>query len=136
MVWSPDRKTMYTGDSIANVLYAYDYRDGAVSGRRVFTEGFGRGVPDGSAMDEDGFLWNCRYFGSCLVRFDPTGNVDRVIEMPVRDITSCAFGGEDLGTLFVTTASISSGTGEPFAGAVFALRPGVRGLLENGFHIG
>jgi sugar lactone lactonase YvrE len=136
MVWSPDRKTMYTGDSIANVLYAYDYRDGAVSGQRVFTKGFGRGVPDGSAMDEDGFLWNCRYFGNCLVRFDPTGNVDRVIEMPVRDITSCAFGGEDLGTLFVTTASISSGTGEPFAGAVFALQPGVRGLPENGFHVG
>jgi len=136
MLWSPDRKTMYTGDSIDNVLYAYEYRDGSVSTRRVFTQGFDRGVPDGSAMDEEGCVWNCRYFGNCLVRFDPTGNVDRVLEMPVSNITSCAFGGEDLRTLFVTTASVASGLDEPLAGAVFALDPGVRGISDNLFHIG
>jgi sugar lactone lactonase YvrE len=136
MIWSPDRRTMYTGDSIDNVLYAYDYREGAISGRRVFTQGFGRGVPDGSAMDEDGFVWNCRYFGHCLVRFDPTGNVDRMVEMPVKNITSCAFGGKDLRTLFITTASVSGGPDEPLAGAVFALDPGVRGIPENRFHVG
>jgi sugar lactone lactonase YvrE len=127
---------MYTGDSIDNALYAYDYRDGSVSGRRVFTQGFDRGVPDGSAMDEEGCLWNCRYFGSCLVRFDPRGKVDRVVEMPVRDITSCAFGGKDLGTLFLTTASVGRGLDEPLAGAVFAFGPGVRGIPENLFRIG
>jgi len=136
MIWSPDSRTMYTGDSIDNVLHAYDYRNGSISRPRVFTQGFDRGVPDGSAMDEDGFVWNCRYFGNCLVRFDPTGKVDRVVEMPVRDITSCAFGGEDLRTLFVTTASVSSGRDEPLAGAVFAFDPGVRGIPENLFRIG
>ena len=135
MVWSPDRRTMYTGDSIDNVLFAYDYQNGSVSGRRVFTQGFGRGVPDGSAMDEHGFVWNCRYFGNCLVRFDPTGNVDRVVEMPVRDITSCAFGGRDLRTLFITTASVSSVADGPLAGSVFAFEPGVRGLPENLFRM-
>jgi sugar lactone lactonase YvrE len=133
MVWSPDRRTMYTGDSIDNVLYANNYEAGAVSGRRVFTEGFARGVPDGSAMDEVGFVWNCRYFGHCIVRFDPTGKVDRVVEMPVGNITSCVFGGDDLGTLFITTASVSSASDEPLAGALLAFEPGVRGIPENIF---
>ncbi len=133
MVWTPDRKTLLTGDSIDNVLHACDYREGSVLDRRVFTQGFARGVPDGSAMDEDGFLWNCRYFGSCLVRFDPTGNVDRVVEMPVTNITNCAFGGSDLRTLFVTTALLSTGPNTPLAGGLFAFEPGVRGLPENRF---
>lgn len=134
MVWSPDRTTMYSGDSIRNVLYAYDYVAGSVSGRRVFTEGFDRGVPDGSAMDEEGFVWNCRYFGHCLVRFAPTGVVDHVVEMPVKNITNCAFGGRDLRTLFVTTAAV--GGEEPLAGSVFAVDVGVRGLAENQFWVG
>jgi sugar lactone lactonase YvrE len=133
MVWSPDHGTMYTGDSIDNVLYAYDYRKGSVSGCRVFTRGFRRGVPDGSAIDEDGFVWNCRYFGSCLVRFSPSGEIDRVVEMPVTNITSCIFGGAELRTLYVTTASASADG--PLAGGVFAFEPGVRGLPENLFRM-
>jgi sugar lactone lactonase YvrE len=135
MIWSPDGSTMYTGDSIDNVLYAYDYRDGSALDRRVFTQGFSRGVPDGSAIDEDGFVWNCRYFGSCLVRFAPTGEVDRVVEMPVTNITNCAFGGSDLRTLYVTTALLSSGPNTPLAGGLFAFEPGVRGLPENIFRV-
>jgi len=135
LLWTSDRRTMYLGDSIDNTIYAYDYQDSSVSGRRVLTQGFGRGVPDGSAIDEEGFVWNCRYFGNCLVRFDPAGNVDRIVEMPVKNITSCAFGGKDLSTLFITTASVSSGLDGPLAGAVFALVPGVRGVPENRFHV-
>lgn len=135
MVWSPDRGTMYTGDSIDNALYAYDYGAGSVSGRRVFTRGFKRGVPDGSAMDAEGFVWNCRYFGHCVVRFAPTGEVDRVVEMPVKNITNCAFGGKDLRTLFVTTAAGSSEWDAPLAGGVFAVDVGVGGLAENLFRI-
>jgi sugar lactone lactonase YvrE len=135
MVWSPDRRTMYTGDSIDNVLYAYDYREGSIRGCRVFAQGFGRGVPDGSAIDEDGFLWNCRYFGNCVVRFSPSGEVDRVVEMPAENITSCVFGGDGLRTLFVTTAEGSSSADTPAAGGVFAFEPGVRGLPENIFRM-
>lgn len=134
MVWSPDRSTMYAGDSISNALYAYEYGAGAVSGRRVFTQGFGRGVPDGSAMDAEGFVWNCRYFGHCMVRFAPSGEVDRVVEMPVKNITNCAFGARDLRTLFVTTAAV--GADEPLAGGVFAVDVGVAGIAENLFRIG
>ncbi len=135
MVWSPDRSTMYTGDSISNALYAYDYESGSVSERRVFTKGFERGVPDGSAMDEEGFVWNCRYFGHCLVRFSPTGEVDRVVEMPVTNITNCAFGGSDLRTLYITTAAGPSGENEALAGGVFRVDVGVGGLAENRFRI-
>jgi sugar lactone lactonase YvrE len=135
MVWSPDQSTMYTGDSVRNTLYAYGYSAGSVSERRIFTQGFGRGVPDGSAMDEQGYLWNCRYFGHCIVRFAPTGEVDRIVEMPVKNITNCAFGGGDLRTLFITTASDSNGDPGPLAGGVFAIDVGVGGLSENRFRI-
>jgi len=135
MVWSPDRLTMYTGDSIDNVLYAYDYREGSISGRRVFTRDLDRGVPDGSAIDEEGFVWNCRYFGSSVVRFAPSGEVDRVVEMPVENITSCVFGGSSLRTLFVTTAASSGSESASLAGGVFAFEPGVRGLPENLFRL-
>jgi sugar lactone lactonase YvrE len=126
---------MYTGDSIDNVLYAYGYREGSISDRRTFTRGTDRGVPDGSAVDEEGFVWNCRYFGSCLVRFAPSGEVDRIVEMPVENITSCVFGGDALRTLFVTTAAGSSPRNAPLAGGVFAFEPGVRGLPENLFRM-
>jgi sugar lactone lactonase YvrE len=102
----------------------------------VFTQGFERGVPDGSAIDEEGFVWNCRYFGHCLVRFAPSGEVDRVVEMPVKNITNCVFGGSGLRTLFVTTAAIADGGGDCRAGGVFAVDAGVRGLPENLFRIG
>ncbi len=135
MVWSPDRSTLYSGDSVVNALYAYDYGAGVVSRRRVFTQGFARGVPDGSAMDAQGFMWNCRYFGHCLVRFSPSGEVDRVVEMPVRNITNCVFGGKDMRTLFVTTAALGNGIEDPRAGGVFALDVGVAGLAENLFRL-
>ena len=66
---------------------------------------------------------------------DPTGKVDRVVEMPVTNITSCAFGGKDLRTLFITTASVSSGAQDRLAGCLFAFEPGVRGLPENLFRM-
>jgi sugar lactone lactonase YvrE len=135
MVWSPDRSTLYSGDSVVNALYAYDYGAGVVSRRRVFTQGFTRGVPDGSAMDAQGFVWNCRYFGHCLVRFSPSGEVDRVVEMPVRNITNCVFGGKDMRTLFVTTAALGNGIEDPRAGGVFALDVGVAGVAENLFRL-
>lgn len=135
LVWSPDRSTMYTADSIDNALYAYPYQAGSVSGRRLFAHAFEHGVPDGSAIDEEGFVWNCRYFGHCLVRFAPSGTVDRVVRMPVKNITNCVFGGAGLRTLFVTTASVGDGSEDPLAGCVFALDVAVPGLAANLFPI-
>jgi sugar lactone lactonase YvrE len=137
MVWSPDRRHFYTGDSIANVIWVYDYdaATGAISNERPFLEGFGRGLPDGSAMDSEGYLWNCRYYGNCVVRVAPDGRIDRVVEMPVKNITTCCFGGADLRTLFVTTASAHAPLGDRLAGSLFSIQTGVKGQPENRFRL-
>jgi sugar lactone lactonase YvrE len=80
-------------------------------------------------------LWNCRFFGACILRFSPTGELDRVIEMPVSNITNCAFGGEDLRTLYVTTASLHAPEGERLAGALFAIQTDVQGLESGRFRL-
>ena len=137
MVWSPDRRHFYTGDSIANVIWVFDYDQatGAISNERPFLEGFTRGLPDGSAMDSEGYLWNCRYYGNCVVRVARDGRIDRVVEMPVQNITTCCFGGEDLTTLYVTTASAHAPLGDRLAGSLFSIRTGVKGQPENRFRM-
>ena len=86
-------------------------------------------------MDADGYLWNCRYDGGCIVRLSPDGKIDRVIEMPVRKITTCTFGGPDLKTLFVTTASAEAAPCERLAGGLFAIPCEVSGQAENRFRV-
>ena len=93
-----------------------DRHTGAISNERPFLQGFARGLPDGSAMDAEGFLWNCRYYGNCVVRVAPDGKIDRVVEMPVKNITTCCFGGADLKTLLVTTASAHAPLGDRYGG--------------------
>ena len=121
-----------TADSLADTLYRYE-RDGERLGARtVFSRGFGRGVPDGSCVDAEGGLWNCRVAGGrCVVRHAPDGSIDRVVELPCHSPTSCCFGGPDLDTLYVTSARFGLDEAHlkarPDEGALFALRPGVRG---------
>lgn len=136
MAWSPDHQRFYFADTLENTVYVYDYdrATGAISGERPFFTGFARGLPDGSAMDSRGFLWNCRYGGGCIVRVAPDGSIDRVIEMPTTNITSCTFGGEEYRTLYVTTASVGAPPGERLAGSLFAIQSEVPGLPENRFH--
>jgi sugar lactone lactonase YvrE len=137
LAWSPDQKTFYCACSVANVIHAYDYdpETRSISARRTFAAGLGPGVPDGSAMDSEGFLWNCRFYGGCILRLSPGGTIERVIEMPVTDITNCAFGGPDLRTLFVTTASLHAKVGERLAGGFFALPTDVAGLPTGVFRV-
>lgn len=137
VVWSPDRTTFYCGDSVANVIYAYDYdkTTQAVGNRRDLLRGFERGAPDGSAIDVEGYLWNCRFGGSCIVRVAPTGEIDRVIEMPTSNVTNCDFGGDDLRTLYVTTAALGAPASEKTAGGLFSLRTDVAGLPTSAFRL-
>lgn len=135
LAWSPDRRHFYSGDTLANVIRVYDYDSsaGTISNERPFWEGFARGFPDGSTMDSEGYLWNCRYFGSCIVRVAPDGKIDRVVEMPVKNVTTCTFGGADLRTLFVTSASAQAPPGDRLAGSLFSMQTDVRGQPENRF---
>src|ERR1700758_38035 len=97
LTWSPDLRHYYFGDSLANVIWQSDYdaSKGEIANERPFLAGFERGAPDGSAMDSEGYLWNCRFFGACIVRVTPGGKIDCVVEMPVHNITTCTFGGAD-----------------------------------------
>jgi sugar lactone lactonase YvrE len=138
VVWSPEGTTFYCGCTIRNVIWAYDYvADGAksdVRNRRVFAERAGAGLPDGSAMDEEGFVWNCRWGGNVISRISPAGEVVEKIAMPVSNVTNCAFAGDDGRTLFVTTASMGAES-EEMAGNLFAMQVPVRGAPAGKFRI-
>jgi L-arabinonolactonase len=137
--WSPDAKTMYFADTLAGTIYAYDFDLplGAISNRRVFANVQGHGYPDGSCVDAEGFLWNARWEGGCVIRFAPDGNIDRIIKVPASRVTCCAFGGPDLGTLYITTSRLhltaEELTVQPQAGGLFSCRPGVTGQAPNQF---
>jgi L-arabinonolactonase len=138
LAFSPDGRTMYFADTNRHTIWAYDYdpASGAAANERVFAD-TGAGRPDGSCVDADGCLWNAEYGAWRLVRYTPAGKVDRVIEVPIANPTCCVFGGEDLGTLYVTTATQRLTPEElakqPLAGSLLALQAGVRGLPEGRF---
>jgi sugar lactone lactonase YvrE len=135
LAWSPDHRLFYFGDTLANLVRVYDYdlATGAIANERPFLEGFTRGLPDGSTVDSKGYLWNCRFFGGCIVRVAPDGTIDRVVEMPVKNITTCTFGGADRKTLYVTTAKIEAPAGDRLAGGLYAMPTDVAGQPENQF---
>ncbi|HET7893230.1 MAG TPA: SMP-30/gluconolactonase/LRE family protein [Candidatus Sulfotelmatobacter sp.] len=135
LAWSPDQQRFYFGDSLANTIWQYDYdvATGAIANERPFLEAFDRGLPDGSTVDSEGYLWNCRFFGGCIVRVAPDGRIDGIVEMPVQNITTCTFGGPDLKTLYVTTAKIESPPGDRMAGGLYAIQTDIAGQSENQF---
>jgi len=137
LAWSPDHRHFYFGDSLANVIWRYDFdrETGAIANERPFFRDFARGLPDGSTVDSEGYLWNCRFFGGCIVRVAPDGKIDRTIEMPVQNITTCTFGGADLKTLYVTTAKLESPPGDRLAGGLFAISTSVAGQPECQFQV-
>ncbi|MBV9938921.1 MAG: SMP-30/gluconolactonase/LRE family protein, partial [Acidobacteriaceae bacterium] len=124
-------------DTLKNTIWRYDYDawTGRICNERPALTGFERGLPDGSSMDSEGFLWNCRFGGGCIVRLNPDDKIDRVIEMPTANITTCAFGGPDRTTLYVTTASSGAPPGDRLAGSLFAIQTSVPGQQENRFQI-
>jgi len=140
--WSPDNRTFYFTDSWSGEISAYDYdiETGAVSNRRTFAkvDTSRGGASDGSTVDAKGFVWNAQVYDGKLVRYAPDGSVDRVIDMPVKKVTSANFGGPDLDILFVTSMAKPPlprfpGDGQR-RGAVFAVTGlGVRGLPEPRF---
>lgn len=126
--FSPDREIFYFGDTPRNTIWRYNYNatTQTISGEQPFFHGFQRGLPDGSTVDGEGYLWNCRFGGSCIVRVAPNGAIDRVIEMPVTNLTTCEFGGPDLSTLFITSAAMMTPKYERLAGSLFAIDTGIR----------
>lgn len=93
-----------------------------------------RGYPDGAVVDSAGYLWNARWGGSCVIRYAPDGSIDRIIEVPVSQVTCPAFGGKDLKRLFLTSAnktmSAEQLAAEKVAGGVFYIDLDVAGQPE------
>ena len=105
--FSPDDKTFYFADSWSGEIWAYDYdiETGGVSNRRIFTK-FDMsqgGAADGATVDSEGYVWSAGVYVGKLFRYAPDGSVDRVIDMPVRKVTSVMFGGPNLDVLYVTS---------------------------------
>lgn len=136
--WSPDADRFYFADTIKNEISVFDYdvSSGSITNKHSFLSGYERGLPDGSAVDQDGYLWNARYSGGCVVRIAPNGRIDRVVEMPVTNITTCCFGGADLKTIYITTARVVDGTPERLEGSLFAVSVDIPGLPENRVSLG
>jgi sugar lactone lactonase YvrE len=138
--WSLDQRTMYYIDSPTHRIDAFDFEleGGSVSHRRRLIDLPSEwGLPDGMTVDEEGFLWVAFYDGSSLRRFAPDGRVTSVVHFPVSKVTSCAFGGDDLSDLYVTSArnglSEAQLGEQPHAGGLFRLTPGIRGLPDHQF---
>lgn len=137
VAWSAAGDSFYFGDTLRNVIYVseFDCRAGLTTEPVAFANDFPRGLPDGSAMDSQGYLWNCRYGGSCIVRFAPDGSVAEIVETPVKNPTTCAFGGPDLKTLYITSANAPDVDESGLGGALFGLEVEVAGLPSNLFRL-
>lgn len=132
--FSPDGTVFYTSDSAEQEILAFDHdiASGILTDRRVFATTAHAGCyPDGSAIDAEGYLWNAQWAGSRIVRYAPDGSIDRVVDLPVSRPSSCAFGGPELKTLFITTARVGLSDAaldrQPLAGCLFALDVAVAG---------
>jgi sugar lactone lactonase YvrE len=137
MAWSADGRLFFLSHSDARTVFVFDYDEdaGRLSNRRVFaTIPAELGIPDGAAIDVDGAYWCALHGAGKLRRLRADGSLDRDIELPVCQPTMCAFAGEDLSTLYVTSASDKMSDAdkrrEPLAGALLRLTPGVRGIAR------
>jgi sugar lactone lactonase YvrE len=127
LAFSPDGGTLYYVDTPTRRVDVFDV-DGARLFRRRTLAVLSDGRPDGLALDHEGGIWVAAFRGGAIHRYAPDGTLDAKIELPVACPTSCAFGDEDGGTLYVTTATPPDGVARsPYDGALFAFRPGVTG---------
>jgi sugar lactone lactonase YvrE len=137
--WSPDDRTFYFSDSMAQIIYAFDFdsRSGQISNKRILNDTKEHGYPDGATVDAQGYVWSARWDGACVLRIDPKGRIDRVVEMPAKRPTCCVFGGPQLDVMYVTSSRAHLPAEEiaarPLNGGVFCFDPGVKGTLKNRF---
>ncbi len=142
--FSPDETILYFADSAARRIYSfnYDLATGSVRNRRVFVQvPAEEGLPDGLAVDAEGFVWSAQWYGSCVVRYDPGGKLERQFPIPAKQTSSLAFGGPDLTDIFVTSAGQSEAMPimppgyDPaagyFGGALYHFNVGIPGQRQH-----
>jgi D-xylonolactonase len=131
MGFSPDLKTFYWTCTTTRRIYAFDYDAsmGTPTNRRIFYQAApDEGLPDGMKVDAEGCIWSARWGGRCIKRHDRTGKIIQHMDLPAANVTSMAFGGENLDQMFITSAR------EPGAddqgGQLFQIPVPVRGRPE------
>jgi sugar lactone lactonase YvrE len=136
IVWTQDRRTMYYVDTPTGRVdcFDYDHATGEIANRSVAVRIPGEmGFPDGMTIDSEGMLWVCLWQGGKVSRWDPReGRLLQTVDLPASNVTSCAFGGENLDQLYITTArsglSDEQLQAQPLAGGLFRADVGVTGL--------
>ena len=136
IIWSLDHTTMYYIDTLRKNVRAFDYADdtGNISNERVIINVPEEvGMPDGMAIDSEGMLWVAHYGGSCVSRWNPnTAQLLLKIDLPVTQVTACAFGGPNLDILFITSAAQELDAAElerqPLAGGLFSIKTPYQGV--------
>ncbi len=136
ITWSVDNETMYFIDSATGTIQSFDYELDTgtfAEGQVAVTVPAGQGLPDGMTIDEEGMLWVAHWGGSSVGRYDPhRGELIQKVDVPAPHVTSCAFGGEHLDTLYITTARKGMDEQQlgahPLSGSVFAADVGVKGI--------
>ena len=141
LCFSPDGLTIHYADSpLATIWQArYEPESGQVHEARVLVGPDPEipgdtGSPDGSAVDESGCIWNARWGAWGIARFTPDGVLDTIVDVPVPQPSAVTFGGDDLDTLFITTAREHMSPSDPrfeLSGALFAVAPGVTGIADT-----
>ncbi len=132
--------TMYFTDTPRGLIYAYAYdvRSGSISQRRIFVQVPEQdGQPDGLTVDSEGYVWSAHWGGYCVTRYDPNGQIERVVQLPVAQVTSCVFGSPELTDLYITSAwsglNKAQRAAQPLAGDLFVLRTDITGREEPRF---
>ncbi|GBU08649.1 regucalcin-like protein [Bacteroidales bacterium] len=141
IVWSLDKKTMYYIDTPTGkvVVYDYDNDSGEITNPRdAIIIPPDMGGPDGSTIDAEGMIWIAHWGAYCVARWNPlTGEMLCKVQVPAAHVTSCAFGGANLDSLFITTARTGVSDEDlkkyPLSGGLFVVEPGVRGVEANLF---
>lgn len=136
IVWTADKTKMYYIDTPTSEIksYNYDNSTGHISNAQLAVRiPDSLGYPDGMTIDNEGMLWVGMWNGNAVLRFDPnTGKILQKIEVPAHNVTSCAFGGEELDILYITTARVDMSKEElhsyPLSGSLFKVKTGVKGV--------
>jgi sugar lactone lactonase YvrE len=128
LAWSQDGELVYYADTATDRVdtFSFDATTGTFSDRRPFVT-IDSGAPDGLTLDAEGRVWVALWGGGAVRCYSPSGELLEIIELPVRNVTACTFGGANLDELFITTAAPSSDP-EPLAGSLFHVIPGAKGL--------
>ncbi|WP_028022353.1 SMP-30/gluconolactonase/LRE family protein [Enterovibrio calviensis] len=138
--FSPKGDSMYFADTPSGEIIEYAYQPcspSLVKSRQLMSFNDEPGIPDGSCVDSEGGVWNAEWEGGRVVRINSKGEVDFIVQVPVCKPTCCAFGGENLDTLFITTSRLLSSDhviqSEPGTGGLFAIKPGFTGVVDSVF---